>query len=395
MRFHLRQWHVYTILWLWVLLYPVIDRALDSSSSFQWSEIWSIWISFIPFFVLFLLHNLLIHKFPLPRRAKAYLISTIGLLVLFTLFQYLRFESSEFHDIGRFQREYMENDERMPPPKPEEMGNEAMHEPMPPMHEPMDQKFPPKPPKGKLTPAYMMDFIIALLMLGCNLMVVLLFKMQKEHEKVQLLKRTNLQHELKYLKAQLQPHFLMNMLNNIHTMIEIDPEKAQEMIINLSKLMRYTLYEGGKQQVPLSHEALFISNYVVLMEQRCSSKKVSINLSLPEFISDKILIPPLLFIVFIENAFKHGISYSQASFINISLEVTPENRIRFHCENSIPAISEKSSLSGGIGLENVRKRLDLLFGNDYTLDIEPTDTVYNVTLNIPIYDEKHSMPGSR
>ena len=383
MRFHLRQWHIYTVLWLWVLLYPVISRALDNTSDFRWSEVWDMWINFIPFIVLFLLHNrFVIPRFPLPRRAASYLLVTLGLLSGVTLFQYARFREHDFR-------------ENVPPP---------VHSETPPHREsPTFSKHPPRtgeirkpepPEKGK-APAYVMDCVIALLMLGCNLTIVLLFRMQKEQEKMQQLEKAGLQHELKYLKAQLKPHFLMNMLNNIHSMIEVDPEKAQEMVINFSKLMRYALYEGGKQLVLLSQETAFVSNYVELMQQRCSSKKVTINLSLPECISDKVLVPPLLFIVFIENAFKHGISYRQPSFIRVALSVTEDKRISFCCENSVPPAKENSHpAEGGIGLENVRKRLDLLFGNDYTLDIRSDSSVYSVTLNIPIYDEKHSMSGS-
>ncbi len=383
MKFQLRQWHVYMVLWLWVLLYPVVDRALDSTSNFQWSEVGSMWMSFIPFIVLFLIHNrFIIPRFPLPQRTVSYLLVTCGLLAFFTLFQYTGFKRHDFReDVPPPAR--MEFHDRMKPPvHPEGPHREDdIHQPAP-------------PEKGK-TPSYMMDCVIAMLMLGCNLTIVLLFRMQKEQEKMQQLEKTELQLELKYLKAQLKPHFLMNMLNNIHSLIEVDPEKAQEMVINFSKLLRYTLYEGGKQLVPLSQEAAFISNYVQLMQQRCSSKKVSISLSLPECISDKILVPPLLFIVFIENAFKHGISYRQPSFIHVVLSVMEDDRICFGCLNSIPPSKEENHpAEGGIGLENVRKRLDLLFGKNYTLDIHSGKEIYSVTLNIPIYDEKHSMSGS-
>lgn len=386
MRFHLRQWHIYAVLWLWVLLYPVVSKVLDGTSDFRWGDVWEMWTNFIPFIVLFVLHNrFIIPRFPLPRRTVSYLLATFGLLLVFTLFQYVRFKEHNFR-------------QDTPSPAPMELHEMPVPEKRsfngpPPFMGKEDRRTAP-PEKGK-APAYLMDCVIALLMLGCNLTIVLLFRMQKEQEKVQQMEKAGLQHELKYLKAQLNPHFLMNMLNNIHTLIEVDPEQAQEMVINFSKLMRYALYEGGKPFVLLSQEAAFISNYVVLMQQRCSGKKVSIDLSLPKFISDKILVPPLLFIVFIENAFKHGISYRQASFIHMTLAMTEGNRICFRCENSIPAVGEKNALpEGGIGLENVRKRLDLLFGEDYTLDIQSTSDIYSVTLNIPTYDEKYPMPGS-
>lgn len=389
MKFRLREWHIYTVLWFWVLLYPVAHKALDNSSVFSWSEVWENWLNFIPFIILFFIHNrLIIPKFPLPRRTTSYVLATLGLLVVFTFFQYVQFTR---HD---FEKDAPPHAKEQRPPAPKPHSVEWEEEPF--NERPRLEKRKPGPPDKERAPAYIMDCVIALLMLGCNQAVVLLFRMQKQQEQAQLQEQERLEHELKYLKAQLNPHFLMNMLNNIHTMIEVNPEKAEEMVINFSKLMRYVLYDGGKQLVPLSNEVAFIANYVVLMEQRCSNKKVKIDLSLPECISDKIMVPPLLSIVFIENAFKHGISYQQPSFIHISLSITADNRLCLRCENSIPTITDNHTPSeGGIGLKNVRKRLELLFGHNYVLDIQTTSDIYSVTLNIPIYDEKHSMPGGR
>lgn len=390
MKFRLKQWHIYTLIWLWVFLYPVISDAFGSN--FQWSEVLNAWVKFIPFLLFFIVHSaIIIPRFPLPKRKVGYVVSTVCLLGIFTLYQYIRFDHVE-HSMSEPPAMQDTDRRRMPPPA----DGSASFAPGPPAHDGAPGERRPQPPHLNKTPAYVMDFFIALLVLGCNLTIMLLFRMQREQEKAQLLERMNLQHELKYLKAQLNPHFLMNMLNNIHTMVEVNPEKAQEMIIDLSKLMRYALYEGARPLVSLSQEANFISNYVMLMKQRCSDKKVSIELSLPEFISEKIMVPPMLSIVFIENAFKHGISYRRPSFIRISLTLTDDSRIVFSCENSIAgggsAVDDKQY--GGIGLENARKRLDLLFGDDYTLDIKTTNDTYCVTFNTPIYDEKHPMPGS-
>lgn len=383
MKFKLRQWHVYALLWFWVLLYPVGHALLNNSTTFRLQDLWQVWANFIPFIVLFIIHNrFIIPRFPLPHRITSYLITTLTLLMAFVLIQYISFEENERSDKARKPQPEMQRPHDRPFGEPEPFGQRPLHE---------ERKPLPEPPEHDKIPGYLMDGVIAILMLGCNQAIVLLFKMQKEQEKAEQAEKERLENELKYLKAQLNPHFLMNMLNNIHTMIEVNPEKAEEMVINFSKLMRYVLYDGGKQLVPLSSEAAFIANYVLLMEQRCSSKKVQISLSLPECISDKIMIPPLLSIVFIENAFKHGISYRKPSFIHVDLSVTTNNQVCLKCENSIPEHNEENHITqGGIGLKNVRKRLDLLFGANYTLNIQTTADIYKVTLIIPtFYDEKH------
>ena len=171
----------------------------------------------------------------------------------------------------------------------------------------------------------------------------------------------------------------MNTLNNIHALVDIDPAKAQDTIVELSKMMRYVLYEGNKQGVPLSQEFDFIRHYVSLMQLRYTDK-VRITLDLPEDVPNK-QIPPLLLITFIENAFKHGISYQHESFIEMKAEVK-DGKLQFVCRNSK---SEKSNEEkGGVGLTNVRKRLDLLYDNNYTFSIDDTADIYSVNLVVPL-----------
>ncbi len=387
-KFSLKPWHVKVFLWLWVFIYPVV-ACLSGTGSVTWSYIIEKWVSFVPFIVLFLMFDLLIIPHLLERRRTAlYVVAAVGLLAVFSIFRYFSGPSDEPHI-----------QEDRTPPHDVEMRHDDRH--APPEGLWFRQSPPPKPSgerpaKGmRPVPAFVMDSVIAFLMLGFDLTVALLFQMQKESEKMRQMESANLQNEIKYLKAQLNPHFLMNMLNNIHSMIEVDPAKAQEMVINFSKLLRYALYEGGGQLVPLSHEAAFISNYVTVMRQRFSSRKVDVTLSMPDFIPERLMVPPMLFIVFIENAFKHGVSYRQDSFVEVTMSVMSDARVRFTCKNSIVAarVGSQQQTDGGIGLENVSKRLALLFGKDYRLDIEEDLESYNVTLEIPTYDEKHQMLG--
>lgn len=191
-----------------------------------------------------------------------------------------------------------------------------------------------------------------------------------------------MQEELRYLKAQIDPHFFMNMLNNIHSMVDVDPELAQQMILDLSKLMRYVLYEGSSSYTTFENEVQFISKYVELMRQRYPSDKVQVSLDVPETPSASLLLPPLLFISFVENAFKHGVSYMRKSEISVSLSEEP-SRICFKCSNTRSPLETRTGTKGGVGLANVRRRLDLLYQDRYMLDIVETDEIYSVILIIP------------
>ncbi len=194
------------------------------------------------------------------------------------------------------------------------------------------------------------------------------------------LETENVGSQLAFLRNQVSPHFFMNTLNNIHSLIDIDTEEAKESIIRLSKLMRHLLYESDIERIPIQKEADFIRNYVDLMKLRYS-EKVRINLMLPEQIPDK-LIPPLLFTSFLDNAFKHGVSYQQDSFIVIAMTIV-EDSLVFEVRNSI-SNRENQDKSSGIGMENSRRRLDLIYKDKYTLDIKELADVYYVKLTIPL-----------
>ena len=167
-----------------------------------------------------------------------------------------------------------------------------------------------------------------------------------------------LQSELQHLHYQLQPHFFFNSLNNIYAMVDISPEQAKTSIHSLSKLMRYMLYETNVEQVALTKEIDFMKKYIELMKLRVSDKTV-VNYSFP--VADTgIKLSPLLFISLIENAFKHGVSASKESLITIDM-TCQDHKIIFTIENdNFPKLTDDKSGSG-IGLQNVIKRLELLY----------------------------------
>lgn len=180
-----------------------------------------------------------------------------------------------------------------------------------------------------------------------------------EREKVSMQAAAS-QAELKNLKSQLNPHFLFNTLNNIYALTRVEPNKAQEALLHLSKTLRYVLYDNNQERVPLEKEVSFTRNYIDLMSLRLGAN-VRLNVSLP---SDAAVtgwsVAPLVFIMPVENAFKHGISPSAPSFIDIEL-VLEDPFLRFTVKNSYFP-KEVGDLSGsGIGQENLRRRLELLY----------------------------------
>jgi len=199
-------------------------------------------------------------------------------------------------------------------------------------------------------------------------------KERKESEKERL------NSELAFLKNQINPHFFFNTLNNIYSLVQLNVEDGQKAILQLSKLMRYVLYETDQEKKPLSQEIGFMKNYIELMKLRLS-EKVDLSVTFPtEF--NEVDIPPLLFLPFIENAFKHGISYRKTSFINILMQVDGK-QIHFKCSNSIGNKGEELlTPESGIGLENVKKRLGLLFPGRHSLEVNATKEAFDMILNI-------------
>jgi hypothetical protein len=194
------------------------------------------------------------------------------------------------------------------------------------------------------------------------------------------LEKEKLNSELAFLKNQISPHFFFNTLNNIYSLVSLNPEDSRKAILKLSKLMRYLLYESEQGDVKLSSEIAFMGNYIDLMKLRMSDK-VNLLVSFPIQYED-INVPPLLFIPFIENSFKHGISYRGNPFININMEIKGKSLI-FRCENSLSRTNEENNKEfSGIGLENVRKRLNLLFPGRHDLRITASDKTFQVFLEI-------------
>lgn len=196
---------------------------------------------------------------------------------------------------------------------------------------------------------------------------------QKETEK------QNISNELAMLRAQINPHFLFNTLNNIKSLTKSQPSKAITSVDKLMSIMQYMLYESSQETVPLVNEIGHINNYLDLEKIRYSDTgfidfKISGNYS-------EIQIPPLIFMPFIENAFKHGNRLCPAPGIKIKIDVS-ESNILFEIRNYTKDNSETQTKNGGFGLVNIRRRLDLLFDNKYSLEISNENKVFSVNLNL-------------
>ncbi len=188
--------------------------------------------------------------------------------------------------------------------------------------------------------------------------------------------------ELRYLAAQVNPHFLFNTLNNIYSMIETRPEMGRDQIHRLSKMMRYVVNECGKESVMLDREIDFIQQFIDLNNLRKKDKD-PISLHISDKVNRTVSIPPLLLIPLIENAVKHGLEKIPDSVIELELD-QKANDLHFSVKNAYKK-SEQSDDS--VGLTNLRSRLELLYSSThYSLDIDQSDELYSVNLIIPVYD---------
>ncbi len=211
------------------------------------------------------------------------------------------------------------------------------------------------------------------------------FKVENERKE---LEKAIAEAELQNLKNQISPHFLLNTLNNIYALIEFNPAKAQSALLDLSKLLRHMLYENNKLFVPLHHEVGFIENYFHLMQIRLS-ENVALQTEINVQENSMIPISPLIFISLVENAFKHGISGSNPSFIHISLNEQPDGKVVFTSKNSYFPKTQSDKSGSGIGLELVKKRLNLLYPDKYSWKTQIEDNVYSTTLIIDTNNKKN------
>ncbi len=200
-----------------------------------------------------------------------------------------------------------------------------------------------------------------------------------ERNKTQQLKELHYKTELQYLKAQIQPHFFFNTLNSLYALILRKSSKASEVVLKLSEFMGYIIYDANKKEVFLLQEIRYIDNYIELENIRYG-ELINTEVTIIGNI-DTVKVTPLLFLPFIENAFKHGYKNEGVMDLKVNFEVNEETLI-FTSENNYNPLESKKS-KNGIGIKNVVRRLALLYAENYSLDINTTNETYTVTLKIP------------
>ncbi len=193
-------------------------------------------------------------------------------------------------------------------------------------------------------------------------------------------KQKEVEAELAWLKNQINPHFLFNTLNNISSLTQIDADKAQDTVMQLSDLLRYAMYETNKPKVPLDGEVEFMRNYIELMKLRCN-EMTTVNVQW-SIVNGQSEVAPLLFISLIENAFKHGANSNAPAIINIGL-TQQDGTLVFTCDNTNNPKPTKDRSGSGIGLENTRRRLDLLYQGRYQWEQTITpENIYHVKITL-------------
>jgi two-component system LytT family sensor kinase len=216
--------------------------------------------------------------------------------------------------------------------------------------------------------------------LCCSVIASMLHITQKWSEQQEQIKNSQinqLQTELKYLRSQINPHFLFNGLNTVYGHIDMDNRTARDMMVQFSDLLRYNLYEADVDMIELDKEIKYLKNYVALQKAR-SNENVQVTLDI-NYADGGIKIAPLIFMAFVENAFKYASRGDDVNRIFISLKEL-EGRIDFTCENTYDEEAEAGT--GGIGLNNAVRRLELLYKDQYQLEIKRENNTYRVDLSL-------------
>ena len=220
---------------------------------------------------------------------------------------------------------------------------------------------------------------LTLLLLAASSSIKLFQRGMVDKQLIYELKQSKAYAELEQLKNQINPHFLFNMLNNANVLTKKDPDKASQVLMKLSDLLRYQLYDSARDKVLLTSDIHFLEDFLNLEKIRRDSFDFLIS---KEGDLSGVQIPPLLFISFVENAVKHNNDAAKSSYVNLYFDVR-NNELFFKCVNSKPALKSVSN-TGGLGLTNVKRRLELLFPAAHTLNVEDDSERYSVTLTIKL-----------
>lgn len=329
----------YVLVWAIIFLVPFIYTNLKSEEPIALHDVLTIWGKILPYYIIFLLNNYLLAPFLLLR--QRYMWYIVSLIII---------------DVAVF-------------------GNAEL--------------LSPENGIGQLSLNQLQlywSMLLGIVIAGINSMIKLYYRAIVTTQRMAMLEKEAIESQMEYLKHQINPHFLMNTLNNIHAMIDFDTEMAKKSVVELSHLLRHVLYDSSEKYTTLDKEVEFIDSYIKLMRIRYIDE-VNIEFNTPDIVlCRKIKLPPLLLIVLVENAFKHGISYDANSYVKIDI-MAFDDELTCIVANSRHEVTNSNTEHSGIGLSNITRRLEMLFGKRYTLTIDDSDAKrYSVELVIPITD---------
>jgi len=250
---------------------------------------------------------------------------------------------------------------------------------------PMNQVEVPAVPAGSQNPFdwYNLNFMLIQWLITTPL--ILAFDRQQQESTLAQIQHQQIQTELQLLQQQINPHFLFNTLNNLYALCLMKSDSAPTLILRLADLLRYVVYQGQQTRVSLQQELDYLQHYLALQQLRVSNK-TRLEVRFPDDVG-QLQLPPLLLIMLVENAYKHGVENStEPSWIRLSAEVRGQ-KLYFRCDNSRPAVAA-AQINGGLGLDNLRRRLQLYYGADFMLQSQPdgadwqAELVLNLELNL-------------
>ena len=336
---------IYLIFWIFVFTFPVL--LSPSTNGIDWNRASHELIRIIPFFLVFLINNFVLFSFFKNKRYLKYFLFTFTTIFIFSILSSFDYLAYVFLNISQPARSPIKIDTLW-------ILNNLFY-----------------------------NFIFSLLVIGLNNAIKITFSWLEEKKNYEQLKKENLKNQLSILQHQISPHFFMNTLNNIHALMDYDKEIAKNSLVTLSKLMRVLLYENDNYTLQM--EIDFLKDYIDLMKIRVT-ENVEIKFEYPEKIPH-INFPTLLFISFVENSFKHGIKAIGKSFIYINFLYENEF-LNVKILNSKNSTSKNNISPVNIGLNNSKKRLDLIYQDNYIFKVIETETTYEVNLKIPIHENK-------
>ncbi len=336
-----------------VPLMYILPYLEGRESGVNFSVILANWLELLPYLVLFCLHYFFLAPLFFKKKYTVYALTSLALFIAFCIYIQLTI-------IGPAPGEGP-----MPGgPDPGPGGPPGPHRPL-------------KPEALKMA--------LGALFIPVGLGIKAIYLSIENERRLNKLHAESMAQKLEMLRYQINPHFFMNTLNNIQALVLTEPEKATQCISEFSRLMRMVLSEGHTALIPLEKEIQYIGHYVSLMRLQLP-ETVEITFKKPKECGEA-MVPALSLVSFVENAFKHGCKSKPGSFIRISVEVK-DGRVVFRCSNKMEQMAiPVGAGEGGVGNDNVQTRLELLYGEDFTLECAEDGDVYRVLMSIPVVPE--------